>query len=152
MENTDLTLTILQNIRGDIQGLRGDIQGLRDDITALGGRIDNLERRIDNLERRFDSLEGRFNNLEGEVAKMRKDMVTRDEFSGAVLAISIAQNARFEHVAQRMVEIDARSTTSHRALQDTITQLVGQIGQHGSLVARISLCEHDIVDLKRHVL
>jgi hypothetical protein len=31
-------------------------------------------------------------------------------------------------------------------------QLMGQLGQHGSLAARISLCERDIVDLKRRVL
>ena len=46
MENADLTLTILQNIRAD--------------LAALAGRFDNLERRFDNLEARFDNLEARF--------------------------------------------------------------------------------------------
>jgi hypothetical protein len=36
--------------------------------------------------------------------------------------------------------------------QDNLDQLMGQVGQHGSLAARITLCERDIVDLKRRVL
>jgi hypothetical protein len=211
MENTDLTLTILQNIQADVAALGGRFDGLErrfDNLEgrfeSLEGRFDGLERRFDNLEGRFDHLEGRFDNLEGrfdhlegrfnilegrfdhlegrfnilegrfdhlegrfdhlegrfdhlegEVAAMRKDMqgfLTRDEFRGAMLVMNIAQNERYERFEQRISEIDTRSAASQRGLQDTLDQLMGQIGQHGSLAARITLCERDIVDLKRRVL
>jgi chromosome segregation ATPase len=162
METTDLTLTILQNIRSDIAMLGGKIDNLERRFDNLERRFDNLEARFDTLEarfdgleRRFDTLETRFNRFEGEVAEMRKDMqahVTRDEFRGAMLALNIAQNERYERFENRLNEIDMRSTASQRVLQDTIDQLMGQIGQHGSLAARITLCERDIVDLKRRVL
>jgi predicted nucleic acid-binding Zn-ribbon protein len=148
MESNDLTLTILQNIRSDIAALGGKID-------ALERRFDTLEARFDGLERRFDAFEARFNRLEGEVAAMRKDMpgfLIRDEFRGAMLAMNIAQNERHECFETRMSEIDTRSAASQRVLQDTIGQLMGQLGQHGSLAARITLCERDIVDLKRRVL
>lgn len=86
---------------------------------------------------------------------MRKDMqvyLTREEFRGAMLAMNIAQNERYERFERRISEIDTRSDASHRVLQDTVGQLMAQIGQHGSLAARIALCERDIVDLKRRVL
>lgn len=35
---------------------------------------------------------------------------------------------------------------------DRLLALMGGLGQHGSLAARISLCERDIIDLKRRVL
>jgi hypothetical protein len=69
-----------------------------------------------------------------------------------MLAMNIAQNERYERFEKRMNEIDTRSAASHRELQDTVGQLMAQIGQHGSLAARITLCERDIVDLKKHVL
>lgn len=162
MENTDLTLTILQNIRGDIAALGGRFDGLerrfdglerRFDI--LEGRFDHLEGRFDGLERRFDGLEGRFNGLEDEVAGMRKDMqahLTRDEFRGALMALNITANERFDRGERRVNEIDARTAASQQELQDTIGQLMAQLGQHGSLAARVSLCERDIVDLKKRVL
>jgi hypothetical protein len=162
MESTDLTLTILQNIRSDIAALGGRFDNLEGRFDNLEGRFDHLEHRFDNLEGRFDHLEGRFDhldgkfdNLEGEVAAMRKDMqgfLTRDEFRGAMLAMNIAQNERHERLEKRMNEIDTRSATSQRVHQDTLDQLMAQVGQHGSLAARITLCERDIVDLKRRVL
>lgn len=155
MDSTDLTLTILQNIRSDIAALGGRFDNLEGRFDNLEGRFDNLARQFDNLEHRFDNLEGRFDNLEGEIAAVRKDMagfLTRDELRGAVMAMSIMQNERHERFDQRMSEIDARSTASQRALEDTMGQLMAQFGQHGSLAARITLCERDIVDLKRREL
>ena len=148
MENTDLTLTILQNIRGDIAALGGRFDNLE-------RRFDNLEGRFDNLERRFDTLEGRFDTLEGRFDNLEKDMhahVTRDEFRGALMAMNIATHERFDRGERRATEIDTRTAASHQELQDTIGQLMAQIGQHGSLAARIALCERDIVDIKRRVL
>ena len=155
MDSTDLTLTILQNIRSDIAALGGRFDHLERRFDHLEGRFDHLEGRFDHLEGRFDRLEGRFDTLEGEVAAMRKDMhvhLTRDEFRGAMLTMNIAQNERYERFEKRISEIDTRSVASQQELQDTIGQLMAQIGQHGSLAARITLCERDIVDLKRRVL
>jgi predicted nucleic acid-binding Zn-ribbon protein len=176
MENTDLTLTILQNIRGDIAALGGRFGNLERRFDTLEGRFDNFEGRFDNLERRFDKLEGRFDSLErrfdklegrfdtlegrfdtleGTVAAMHKDMqahLTRDEFRGAMLAMNIAQNERHERFEKRMNEIDTRSAAAHRELQDTLAPLIAQLGQHGSLAARITLCERDLADLRKRVL
>jgi chromosome segregation ATPase len=148
MDSTDLTLSILQNIRADIAALGGRFDHLE-------GRFDDLEGRFGNLEGRFGNLEGRFGSLEGEVAAIRKDMqahLTRDEFRGALMAMNIAANERFDRGDRRANEIDARTAASSQELRDTIGQLMAQIGQHGSLAARITLCERDIVDLKKHVL
>jgi hypothetical protein len=162
MESTDLTLTVLQNIQSSIAALGGRFDNLEVRFDSLERRFGNLERRFDSLEGRFNSLEGRFDhlerrfdNLEHEVAAMRKDMpgfLTRDEFRGAMLAMNIAQNERHERFENRLSEFDTRSAASQRVLQDTMGQLMAQIGQHGSLAARITLCERDIVDLKRRVL
>ena len=133
METTDLTLTILQHIRAD--------------IAKLGGRFGSLEGRFGTLEGRFDSLEGRFGTLEAEVAAMRKDVkscLTRDEFRGAM----IVTNTRFESLETRITEIDVRNRNSNQQLQDTLHQLMSNLGQHGSLAARIDVCERDIIDIK----
>ncbi|HEX8111315.1 MAG TPA: hypothetical protein VF516_26480 [Kofleriaceae bacterium] len=169
MDNADLTLTVLQNIRTDIaalgsrfDGLEHRFDGLEHRFDGLEHRFDGLEHRFDILERRFDTLESRFgtletrvNGLESEGAATRKDLqacLTREEFRGAMLAMNIAQNERFERLEQRMNESDMRSAASHRELQDAIRQLTAQVSQHGSLAARVSLCERDIVDIKRGML
>ncbi len=148
MENTDLTVAVLQNIRADLAILGGRVD-------KLESRFDILERRFDDLEKRFGKLEDRFEQLEGEVAALRKDVqacVTRDEFRGALTAMTIVMNERFERIETRLTEIEARQRASHHELKDMLHQMMGHLGQHGSLAARISLCEHDIVDLKRHLV
>lgn len=106
------------------------------------------------LEGRFDRLEGRFDTLEGEVAAMRKDVqacLTRDELRGAMLAMTMVTSERMERIETRLTEIDFRTKTSHHELEDTLHQLMANLGQHGSLAARIGLCERDIIDLKARV-
>ena len=86
---------------------------------------------------------------------MRKDMqayLTRDEFRGGLLAMNIDTNERFDRGERRVNEIDTRSAAVHREQQNAIGQLMAQFAQHGSLAARIALCERDIVDLKKHML
>lgn len=53
-----------------------------------------------------------------------------------------AVNERFEHVERRVSELDTRTATAHRELQDTIRALTAHRGR---------LFERDLVDLERHV-
>jgi hypothetical protein len=154
MENADLTLAILQDIRAGIATLERRFDAFERRFDILERRFDILERRFDDLEARFDGLEARFERLEGEVAGMRKDMqahVTRDEFRGAMVAMNIAMNERFEQVERRVTELDVRTATGHRALEDSIRALTAHLVHHGSLAARVGLCERDIVDIKRQM-
>ena len=145
MENTDLTLTILQNIRADLamlggrtdnlEGRFGKLEGRFDKLEGrfgkLEGRFDILDRRFDVVDRRFDGLEERFDRLddrsdkhdersgtlEREVVELRKDVqacVTRDEFRGAMTAMTIVMNERFERVETRLIEIDEIGRASCR--------------------------------------
>lgn len=68
------------------------------------------------------------------------------------MALNIAANERFDRGDRRANEIDTRAAASYQELQTTIGQMMAQFGPHGSLAARITLCERDIVDLERRVL
>ncbi len=56
-------------------------------------------------------------------------------------------NERFEQLDRRVSELDTRTTTAHRELQDSIRERTVHLVQHGSLVARVRLRERDIVDI-----
>jgi hypothetical protein len=48
------------------------------------------------------------------------------------------------------VQRDVRTATGHRALEHSIRELTAHRVHHGSLAARVRLCERDIIDLERH--
>jgi low affinity Fe/Cu permease len=128
METTDLTITILQNIRAD--------------ITKLEARLDA---RIDRLDAKLDG------KIDREIAAVRRDMqnlVTRDEFREAFRILE----ERIDRLHARMIESEVRATTAHQELQATLGQIMTYLGGHGSLEARVDRCEHDIIDLKERVL
>ena len=123
METTDLTTTILRNIRDDIAKLDAKLSG-----------------RTDKLEARFDA----------ELAALRKQVqncVTRDEFQGAIITL----HDRIDRMHARLVENDVRATTAQQELQATLGQILTYLGGHGSLEVRVDRCERDIVDLKERV-
>ena len=140
MDTTDLTLTILRNIR--------------EDIAKLSSRFDGLESRFDGLEFRFDGLESRVKeqDIKNEVRfadlhRALENCVSQRQFS-SVMRLS---EERFERMYAMMVENNTRVMASHQELQDTVHQIMVSLGQHGSLAARVDRCEQDIVDLKDRV-
>jgi uncharacterized protein YlxW (UPF0749 family) len=56
---SDLTVTILTNIRDEIVGLRGEIREVRDEVRATNERLDTLTDRFDGLTDRVDGLTDR---------------------------------------------------------------------------------------------
>lgn len=161
MDTTDLTLTILRNIREDIARVSARFDGLENRSDGLEGRFDRLEARFDGLETRFDGLETRFNRLEtrfnehdarneAQFAALRKTLdnhVTQPQFATAMRL----SEERFERMYAQMAESNARVQASQQELQDTVHLILQSLGQHGSLAARVERCEQDIVDLKDRV-
>jgi septation ring formation regulator EzrA len=132
METTDLTLSILQNIRTDIAKLEA----------KHDARFDRIDARLDAHDARFDAHDDRFQRIEFGM----------HELLGAVLSVDGRCDRLYERLHEKLVESNVRMTTAHQELQDTLHQLMSHLGQHGSLAARIDPCERDIIDLKERVL
>ena len=133
MDTTDLTLTILRNIR--------------EDIARLSTRFDGLEPRFSRLETRFNEHDAR---NEVEFAALRKALdnyVTQPQFATAMRL----SEERFERMHAQMADSNARVFASMQELQDTVHLIMQSLGQHGSLAARVDRCEQDIIDLKDRV-
>jgi hypothetical protein len=161
MDTTDLTLTILRNIREDIAKLSTRFDGLENRFDGLEVRFERLEGRFDGLENRFDGLETRFGRLETrftehdarnevEFVGLRKTLdnyVMQPQFATAMRL----SEERFERMHAQMADSNARVFASLQELQDTVHLIMQSLGQHGSLAARVERCEQDIIDLKDRV-
>jgi chromosome segregation ATPase len=133
METNDLTLTILQNIRGDIQNVRGDIQDVRGDVAKLDARVDRLEDRFDRLDDKVDELGVKLNGLDFRIGAVEtklvqagmtlQTVVTHGELGGAVLVL----HQRIDVVQGQLLESNVRTNTAHERLQATLDQIKGRL-------------------------
>jgi chromosome segregation ATPase len=158
METTDLTTTILRNIRDDIARLETKLNGkiestfdkLDSRMDRLDSRMDRLDSRMDKLETKVDKLDSRVEALDIEVVALRigqQHLVTRSELSGAIIVL----HERMDRMQAQLIESDLRSRAAHEDTQATLTQIMTYLAGHGPLVARVDRCEQDIADIKQRV-
>jgi methyl-accepting chemotaxis protein len=135
MEPSDLTVTILREIRDEVRSTNGRLDHLTGRVDQMSGRTDLMSGRIVQVTDRVDQMSGRMDQMTGRMDQMVDRM---DHMTG-----------RLDRVERRQVESEIRLATELIAVTAAVHEVRDELRHDRAWRARVDDHERRLLAIER---